>query len=121
MKCVLDSCVALKWVLPEQDSDKAIRLRDEYRQGIHELLAPDVFVAEIAHALARAERRKLLQPNEGEQKLMEVHSTPPKLHSYLPLVANAFALSTQFRIGFYDCLYLALAEQEYVKLLSSLP
>jgi hypothetical protein len=29
MKYVLDSSVALKWVLPEVDSQKAIRLRDE--------------------------------------------------------------------------------------------
>ncbi len=29
MKYVLDSSVALKWVLPEPDSGKAIRLRDE--------------------------------------------------------------------------------------------
>ncbi len=30
MKYVLDSSVALKWVLPEADSGKAIRLRDEF-------------------------------------------------------------------------------------------
>jgi hypothetical protein len=32
MKYVLDSSVALKWVLPEADSAKAIRLRDEYKK-----------------------------------------------------------------------------------------
>jgi hypothetical protein len=41
MRYVLDSSVALKWVLPEVDSAKAIRLRDEYRNGLHELLATD--------------------------------------------------------------------------------
>lgn len=35
MKYVLDCCVALKWVLPEADSIKAIRLRDEYTNGLH--------------------------------------------------------------------------------------
>jgi hypothetical protein len=43
MKYVLDSSVALKFVLPEADSGKAIRLRDDYRKGIHELITPDVF------------------------------------------------------------------------------
>ena len=43
MKYVLDSNVALKWVLREIDSDKARRLRVDYQQQIHELLAPDVF------------------------------------------------------------------------------
>jgi len=43
MKYVLDSNVALKWVLPETDDAKAIGIRDGFKQGIRELLAPDVF------------------------------------------------------------------------------
>ena len=42
MKYVLDSNVALKWVLREHNSDKARQLRIDYQQKIHELLAPDV-------------------------------------------------------------------------------
>jgi predicted nucleic acid-binding protein len=57
MKCVLDASVALKWVLTEPDSPKAHSVRDDYRKQSHELLAPDVFPVEIAHALTRAERR----------------------------------------------------------------
>jgi predicted nucleic acid-binding protein len=43
MKFVLDASVALKWVLPEADSAKAIALRENYRKGVHELIAPDIF------------------------------------------------------------------------------
>jgi hypothetical protein len=43
MKYVLDSSVALKFVLPEVDSGKAIRLRDDYRKSIHELISPDIW------------------------------------------------------------------------------
>ena len=57
MNYVLDSSVALKWVLPEPFSDRAIRLRDEFCKGVHSLLAPDVFPTEVGHALAKAERR----------------------------------------------------------------
>lgn len=35
MRYVLDANVALKWVLPESDDVKAIRIRDEFGQGIH--------------------------------------------------------------------------------------
>jgi hypothetical protein len=31
MKYVFDSNVALKWVLPEQDDEKAIRIRDGFK------------------------------------------------------------------------------------------
>jgi hypothetical protein len=67
MKYVLDSCVAVRWFLAELDSTKAIQLRDEFDQQIHDLLAPDVFPVEIAHALSRAERPGLIQPIDGSQ------------------------------------------------------
>jgi predicted nucleic acid-binding protein len=54
---VLDSNVALKWVLPEADSDKALRFRADMQAGVHDLLAPDVFPVEVAHPLTRAERK----------------------------------------------------------------
>jgi len=50
MKYVLDSNISLKWVLTETDSDKARRLRSEFQNQINELLAPDVFPAEVAKA-----------------------------------------------------------------------
>lgn len=42
MRYVLDSSVALKWVLLEADSARAIRLRDDHLNGVHELIAPDL-------------------------------------------------------------------------------
>jgi predicted nucleic acid-binding protein len=65
MRHVLDSSVALKWVLPEADSAKALRLRDEYRNGLHELLAPDIFPSEIANGLVSAERQKRIRTGES--------------------------------------------------------
>lgn len=41
MRYVLDASVALKCVLIEPDSAKARQLRDEFRNGIHELNAPE--------------------------------------------------------------------------------
>ena len=38
MKYVLDSNVAIKWVLPEADTTKAVRFRNEVRRGMHEIL-----------------------------------------------------------------------------------
>ena len=69
MKYVLDSNVALKWVLPETDDDKAVKIRDEFGQGIHQLLSPDVFPIEVAHSLARAERRGDIKQGEGSKKM----------------------------------------------------
>lgn len=65
MKYVLDSSVALKWVLAEADSAKAIRLRDDYEKSLHELLAPDIFGLEVANGLAAAERQRRIRPGES--------------------------------------------------------
>lgn len=61
MKYVLDSCVAIKWALPEPETPRAARLMNDYRLGVHELLSPDIFPVEVAHAIARAERRGVIR------------------------------------------------------------
>jgi predicted nucleic acid-binding protein len=119
MKYVLDSNIALKWVLPELDDDKAIRIRDGFRQGIHELISPDVFPIEVAHSLARAERRGQIRLGEGAQKLADVFTYMPALYPYLPLLPAAFALASRVRIGVYDCLYVTLAEREGCELITA--
>jgi predicted nucleic acid-binding protein len=111
MKYVLDSNVAIKWVLPEADTPKAVRFRNEIRQGTHEILAPDIYPMEVAHALTKAERRGVIQPPHGIQRLRAVFRYPPALHSYSRLLPRAFEISSSNRHGFYDCLYVALAEQ----------
>ncbi len=119
MRYVLDSCVALKWVLPESDTPKAVRIRTEFIQGTHELIAPDVFPAEVAHALARAERKGILRPPAGARRLQNILTCSPVLHPYLPLLPRAFALASHVRIGVYDCLYVALAEREKCRFLTA--
>lgn len=112
MKYVLDASVALKWVLTEPDSAKAISLRDDFRKQLHELLAPDVFPVEVAHALTRAERKGLIKPFQATRLLTDVLSTPIPLHPYRPLLPRAVAISSAMRCGVYDGLYVALAERE---------
>jgi predicted nucleic acid-binding protein len=112
MKYVLDSSVAVKWVLPEADSAKAIRLRTEYENGIHELLAPDIFIPEIANALASAERQGRIKAGEAAVLLHDVLRAAPTIHPTPPLLLRAMALTIANRRAVYDCIYLALAEAE---------
>ncbi len=112
MKYVLDSSVAFKWEVVEAFSDKAQRLRADFQAAIHELLAPDVFEIEIAHALTRAERQGRITVGQAGILWADVMSTPPVLQQSGPLVPRAIAISSAMRIGVYDCLYVALAERE---------
>lgn len=119
MTYVLDSNIALKWVLPEPDSAVAVALRDQFHQGAVDLLAPDFFPLELAHALSRAERRAIIQPPQGAQLLTDLLTAHPQLHPSLPLLPRAFELASAARIGVYDCLYVALAEHEGCELITA--
>jgi predicted nucleic acid-binding protein len=119
MKYVLDSSVAFKWVVPEALSDKAIQLRDQFRQGIYEFLAPDVFPVEIGHALTRAERQGRVSPVDGFVLWTAIMAECPKLFPSVSLMPRAYAISSQSRTGVYDCLYLALAERENCELITA--
>jgi predicted nucleic acid-binding protein len=117
MKYVVDSSVAFKWVVPESDTPRAVQLRDEFRAGIHELIAPDVLPPELAHALTRAERQGRI--NDAVTRLIDVLATSPFLIPSLPLLLRATDISSLLRVGVYDCLYVALAEREACDLVTA--
>jgi predicted nucleic acid-binding protein len=112
MKYVLDANVALRWVIPGLHTAKALQLRDDYLNNIHELLAPDIYLAEVASALTKAERQKLIAVGQATPLYAQIAVSTPVFHPYLPLTARALEISSQTRSGFYDCLYVALAEGE---------
>ena len=116
---VLDASVALKWVLPESHTPKAVRLRNEYRQGLRDLIAPDVFVPEVAHALTKAERRGIVPTGIAERRMLNIINCLPGIFPSLPLVRRALQIASQARIAVYDCLYVALADREGCELITS--
>jgi hypothetical protein len=67
MKYVLDSSVALKWVLPETDSGTAIRLRDEYSLNRNEghLKPSEVPLSLIKDSLERGIQHRLASLKSG--------------------------------------------------------
>ncbi|HEX4591647.1 MAG TPA: type II toxin-antitoxin system VapC family toxin [Gemmataceae bacterium] len=119
MRSALDSCVALKWLLNEADSAKALSLRADFLAGSRDFIAPDVFPVEIAHSLTRAERQRRITPAEGLAHFQDLATTLPSLFPSLPLLPRAYDLSSRFRVGVYDCLYVALAEREGCELVTA--
>jgi predicted nucleic acid-binding protein len=119
MKYVLDSSVAAKWVLREQDSDKANALRAGFRLGIHEFLSPDFFTVEAAHTLTRAERQNRILVGEAKPLLLDILATPPVFVPFQPFMLRAVDISSKMRIGVYDCVYVALAESEQCEFITA--
>ena len=105
--------------MPEPFSAKANDLRDAYRTALHQLLAPDVLAAEIAHALAKAERQGRIAPPQGSVLWTDIMTTQPVFAPSMPLIPRAFAIASGARIGIYDCLYVALSEREQCEVVTA--
>jgi predicted nucleic acid-binding protein len=117
MKYVLDASVGIKWVMNEADTPSAVRVWDAFRAQVHELIAPDSFVLEAAHGLAKAERRGIVP--DSEQLWLDLMKDAPLLFPAVPLMHRALTIARRARIGVYDCLYVALAEREGCEFLTA--
>lgn len=112
MKYILDASVGFKTLVTETDSDKAKQLIEDYRNGGHELIAPDILPIEVGHALTRAERQGRVSPADGFVLWSSFMADCPVLFPSIALSARAYVLSSLHRLGIYDCIYVALSEQE---------
>src|ERR1700738_2309946 len=99
MKYVLDASVAICWVIPRPLTPKAVRLRDEYQRQIHELLAPAVFIDEVAGAFTKAERQKDIAIGQAAPLYAKVMNSPPVLIAHAALIARAIDISSRTRSG----------------------
>jgi predicted nucleic acid-binding protein len=119
VKYVLNASVAACWVLRNPLQAKALKLPAECQQNIHELIAPSHFPGEIASALTKAERQKLIPVGDAHLLIQDILNTPPVLYAIDALFYRAVEISSQTRSGFYDCLYVAPAEQENCELVTA--
>lgn len=116
---VLDASVAAKCYLAEANSDKAIELM----AGDAKLFAPELIRVEVSGAICRHVREGKLTEDEVKlrcdkwrQHLAEdvVSLVPDK-----DLLSRAELLAIELRHPVQDCLYLALAQQHDVPLVTA--
>jgi predicted nucleic acid-binding protein len=74
---------------------------------------------EVAHVLSKAHRTRQISAQRAEADLAAIYADVPQLSSSVPHLPRAFEISLQERIGIYDCIYLALAEQEQCGLITA--
>ncbi|MCI0641077.1 MAG: type II toxin-antitoxin system VapC family toxin [Gemmataceae bacterium] len=119
MKYVIDTSVDIKTFVQEQDSSKALRLRNEYHNRVHELTAPDIFPTEMCNVLMILERSGKIKPGDADVFFRQFLSQLPPLVAGIPLLPRALEIAKQFRQTVYDCLYIALAEREACELVTA--
>jgi predicted nucleic acid-binding protein len=112
---VVDASVAVKWFLPELDSEAACRLRDPS----HKLLAPDYLWLEVNSVVCQRIQKKQILPEEGLQILPELKRFAIQLFPSADLLHSATHMAIETSTSFYDCLYLSLAVSQNAQMVTA--
>ena len=110
---IVDANVALKWVVTEEDSEAAAALASR------DLAAPAILLGECANALWAKVRRRELSSAEALERLEALQTVPVELVPLDALAGEALGLAFQLDHPVYDCLYLALALQRDLLLITA--
>jgi len=110
---VVDSSVALKWVLAEPDSNAALVVRS------HVLAAPEILLVECANILWTKVRASQLDLEAAGRYYSAINVVPFELAADADLAFPAFTLALELNHPAYDCLYIALAQRLGVPLVTA--
>lgn len=103
---IIDASVVLKWFIPEEHCEQALRLKDSDR-----LHAPAFLMLEVGNVLSKKRRRGELTAQDIEDIWRAFRQAPIRRYTDETLVLTAFDLAHHTKQSLYDCLYLALAMQ----------
>ncbi len=110
---IVDASVAVKWLVQEPGSEQA-RLLSRAR-----LEAPDLLPVECANILWKKVRVRDLSREEALARLQLLLQAPVSLAGSRMLLEPALEMSFDLRHPVYDCVYLALALQRQLPLVTA--
>jgi predicted nucleic acid-binding protein len=111
---VIDASVAAKWVVEEDYSANAALLLD-----YDTLHAPAHWRAEAVNVLWAKVFRGDLTAADAEQRMLVLNRAPVADTTIAGLLPRAFAISVAHSVTVYDSLYVALAEQRDIPLVTA--
>lgn len=115
MSLVVDASVALKWFLPEPDSQSAELLL----AGREVLIAPTLIISEVCNAAWKRWRRGETTERHTEWVAEGIATVGVTLIGDQDLAVSATAIARALDHPVYDCFYLALAEQRDATLVTA--
>ena len=110
MTVVVDACLALKWVLPEEGADDALALRSYWLESAESLIAPPLFRSEVTNAVHQYVRRGHIGRSDAAD-ILDILVPMIEIAEPVGLYGRALELASYLSLSStYDALYLALAE-----------
>jgi len=114
---VLDASVAVAWYLPESFSDEARRYRDRLSRGEIRCVVPDLHFWEVGNVLRTYVRRGEIDSGLARE-IFELH-LDAGLEVAEPERTRALAVALDFDATVYDAIYIALALDTDLPLLTA--
>ncbi len=109
---VLDAGVAVKWFLPasvEPFSGEALSLLKQYTKGNLNFFVPDLFFAEFANVLWKAERYGRCEKIVADAAIEQIVKSGFLSFPTSTLVEQALEIARVYARTVYDSIYVALA------------
>lgn len=110
---VVDASVAVKWVVPETDSEQATAVKD------CRLFVPDLFFAECANILWKKLRLGGLTQQQAQAAAQTLEDADLAIVPTKPYLGRAVAIAALLQHPAYDAMYLAVAEALGLRLVTA--
>ena len=117
--CVLDASVALALTLEEPGAAAAARLIASQAVGWARLVAPSLFDVECASGFVKAVRRGRLEAETCATALISTLQLPVERLQSPASVFDGLGLALEYGISAYDAVYVALASEEGLPLVTA--
>lgn len=109
---VVDASVAVKWLVREEHTDRALAMLGAWHDAEVTPAAPYLLPFEVANALHRRVIRDQLSVGDTARMISQLLGSRLELHQTQELHVRALELATELQQGaVYDAHYLALAEE----------
>ena len=118
MKLVLDANVIAKWFIEEENTDKAIKIRDNFVAGELVILEPTLLIYELGNVFWKHPVKSPEDVENDFKALLEIGLEFCTVREPV-FLKNVFEHGRKFGITFYDAVYVTLAEKEDCKLITA--
>lgn len=115
---VVDSSVAIKWVLPQPNSPQALDILEQHQTGNLRLLAPDLIYAEIGNIVWKLSHFGRLSQDDGLKALQLFQSIKLGITPSQALLETAYQFALTYKRTVYDSLYVVLSQRSKCSLVT---
>lgn len=112
---VVDASVVIKWFVPENGTEAALRLLDSG----HQFMVPDLLFAEVANSIWKKTLRGELTATDSHRLTADLERIAVETVPCRELATDAHALASITSRSVYDSMYVALAIRLETRLITA--